>query len=486
MNRLLTVAGIGLLLLAPLAPSALPAARAANWTVTTIDDGPFLGGWISMALDSQDRPHVAYYFGSTIVFETGTLRRAWRPAGSWVLEAIDNGASVGQYCAILLDDQDRPLISYYDNFEFNRDLKLAWWGPVNGWEHTTVDTAGATGQHTAIVANPDGRLTISYFDVDQADLRVAQADIDSARQVATPPGTWEFTTLDATGTVGQFTSLVVNEFGGEVVTYYDASLGDLVTQRFVPQADYWLKARVDISGDVGRFIDSAFDTWGFVHVSYYDAGSGALKYAAGRSGRTWYNETVPASGDAGRPSAVALTPSHNVEIVFRDDRDWLLLARKVTALEWIIETIDTTGTAGEALDFAIDSNGQRHVVFYDDLNRRLRYATAPGDPPIVNVPDEAPPAPGGLRLGQNLPNPVGPLTWIPLSLEAGGEARLEVFDMTGRRVATPHAGFLSSGDHRIPWDGHDAAGRRLASGVYLYRAATALGVSDTRKLVLAR
>jgi hypothetical protein len=475
-------------LLAAMMAASLPATsgHAADWTITTIDNGPFLGGWVSLALDSQDRPHVAYYFGSTIVFETGTLRRAWRPVGSWVLETIDNGASVGQYCSLILDDQDRPIVSYYDNFEFNRDLKLAWWDPMGGWAHTAIDTAGATGQHTSLALRDDGLLSVAYFDVDEANLRAGRADVDSARQVAPPPGAWAFETLDVTGTVGQFTSLVFNQSGGEVLTYYDASLGDLVAQRFVPEADYWFRSRIDIPGDVGRFTDSAFDTWGFAHVTYYDAGNGQLKYAAGKNGRSWYSETIPAAFDAGRPSAVALTPWQNVEVVFRDDRGWLLLARKFTAFDWVIEEIDTTGTVGEALDFAVDSAGNRHVVYYDETNRRLRYATAAGDPPIVGVPDGAPPAPGGLRLGQNAPNPVGPLTWIPLALEVGGPVRLEVFDVTGRLVAAPHVGPLAAGEHRIPWDGVDASGRRLPAGVYLYRALGEAGGSETRKLVLAR
>jgi flagellar hook assembly protein FlgD len=64
--------------------------------------------------------------------------------------------------------------------------------------------------------------------------------------------------------------------------------------------------------------------------------------------------------------------------------------------------------------------------------------------------------------------------------------RLEVFDVAGRLVAAPHAGVLAAGEHRIPWDGVEGSGRRLPAGVYLYRAVTGSGVSETRKLVLTR
>ena len=61
-------------------------------------------------------------------------------------------------------------------------------------------------------------------------------------------------------------------------------------------------------------------------------------------------------------------------------------------------------------------------------------------------------------------------------------ARVEVFALTGQRVAVLHQGHHSAGIHGLYWDGHDQ-GRPLASGIYLYRLVTAEGVL-TRKLML--
>ena len=46
---------------------------------------------------------------------------------------------------------------------------------------------------------------------------------------------------------------------------------------------------------------------------------------------------------------------------------------------------------------------------------------------------------------------------------------LTVYDVLGRRVRQLWQGSLRAGTHRFVWDGHDAAGKAVAAGVYLYR-----------------
>ena len=89
------------------------------------------------------------------------------------------------------------------------------------------------------------------------------------------------------------------------------------------------------------------------------------------------------------------------------------------------------------------------------------------------------------QLQQNAPNPFNSQTIFSYFLPEPGLARLEVFALTGQRVAVLHQGHHSAGIHRLHWDGHDHQGRPLASGIYLYRLVTAEGVL-TRKLVLLR
>ncbi len=66
-------------------------------------------------------------------------------------------------------------------------------------------------------------------------------------------------------------------------------------------------------------------------------------------------------------------------------------------------------------------------------------------------------------LNQNYPNPFNSSTTIPLTLKISAAVSLEIFDITGRRVASLLNQTMSPGDYRIPFD----AGRR-PTGIYLY------------------
>ncbi|MBU2534483.1 MAG: T9SS type A sorting domain-containing protein, partial [Alphaproteobacteria bacterium] len=69
-------------------------------------------------------------------------------------------------------------------------------------------------------------------------------------------------------------------------------------------------------------------------------------------------------------------------------------------------------------------------------------------------------------------------------LPSAAEARLEIFDILGRKVARLTAGPLAAGRHRIPWTGRTDSGAESPSGVYLYRLSTESGSSTAKMLLL--
>jgi hypothetical protein len=69
-----------------------------------------------------------------------------------------------------LDGSGHPHISYYD--ATNRDLKYAYW---NGgqWRVETVDSSGEVGEWTSLMLNAAGSAHISYYDHTNGDLKYA-------------------------------------------------------------------------------------------------------------------------------------------------------------------------------------------------------------------------------------------------------------------------------------------------------------------------
>ncbi len=57
--------------------------------------------------------------------------------------------------------------------------------------------------------------------------------------------------------------------------------------------------------------------------------------------------------------------------------------------------------------------------------------------------------------------------------------------MAGHRVRTLVNESLSSGSHRVTWDGLDDAGNQAASGTYFCRM-TAAGETSSRKMTLVK
>jgi len=92
---------------------------------------------------------------------------------------------------------------------------------------------------------------------------------------------------------------------------------------------------------------------------------------------------------------------------------------------------------------------------------------------------------GILRLHLARPNPFGLETRIAFELPRACEARVEIYTVSGRRVATLLSGERAAGPHELTWDGTDDRGRDLASGVYLVRL-TAGDRSAATRAVLTR
>ncbi|MCY3742769.1 MAG: T9SS type A sorting domain-containing protein [Candidatus Poribacteria bacterium] len=91
---------------------------------------------------------------------------------------------------------------------------------------------------------------------------------------------------------------------------------------------------------------------------------------------------------------------------------------------------------------------------------------------------------------QNYPNPFNPETWIPYQLSEDSLVSVSIYDTRGRLVRTLSLGFQSAGfynsrDRAAYWDGRNALGERVASGIYFYQLTTPV-FQQTRRLVIVK
>ncbi|MCK4546138.1 MAG: VCBS repeat-containing protein [Candidatus Eisenbacteria sp.] len=83
------------------------------------------------------------------------------------------------------------------------------------------------------------------------------------------------------------------------------------------------------------------------------------------------------------------------------------------------------------------------------------------------------------------PNPAGSGTEIRFTIARRGQVTMRVYDVTGRAVRTLVEKGLPAGEHTAFWDGRNAAGAKVAPGVYLVRMMRD-DIAQVRKVVVVR
>ncbi|MFO7650695.1 MAG: FlgD immunoglobulin-like domain containing protein, partial [bacterium] len=83
------------------------------------------------------------------------------------------------------------------------------------------------------------------------------------------------------------------------------------------------------------------------------------------------------------------------------------------------------------------------------------------------------------------PNPTRGGATVRYTIPAATEARLAIYDGSGRNVRTLTSGPQPAGVHTATWDGTDQLGRNVGAGVYLVRL-TAGGLTRVSRLTVVR
>ena len=176
--------------------------RGNKWWIQTADAQDDVGKYTSIALDSNNTPHISYFDNTN-----DDLKHAYYDGNQWHKETVDSPGDVGEHLSLVLDSNDRPHISYRD--KTNTNLKYAYYDG-NQWHNETVDSLGNVGRYTSIALDGNDRPHISYLDDSNYDLKYSYYNGSQ----------WHNETVDSQGVLGMYTSIALDSNDNPHISYF--------------------------------------------------------------------------------------------------------------------------------------------------------------------------------------------------------------------------------------------------------------------------
>ncbi len=240
---------------------------------------------------------------------------------------------------------------------------------ASGWQNRLVDSVGGTASGTSLALDSNNNPQIAYAfaneDWTQSDLKYAQWTGSS----------WQVTTIDSSGAVGWWASLVLDSNNNPGIAYYDATNSDLKYAKRTGAS--WEITTVDSTGSLGSGTSLAFDSNNHPHISYADYTKGYynLKYAQW-TGTSWSTSTVDTSVDVGWSTSLALDSNNDPHIAYTDDVNNTVKYAHRTGSSWAIQTVNSTEVIDGHVSLALDTSNNPHIAYaaYGAFLQDLRYA----------------------------------------------------------------------------------------------------------------
>ncbi|MDD5687103.1 MAG: carboxypeptidase regulatory-like domain-containing protein [Elusimicrobia bacterium] len=323
----------------------------AGWSLQTVDSGDDVGDFTSIALDSNNYPHISYHDNTN-----NSLKYAKWNGTAWSTTTVDTGF-LGEDTSIALDSNNNPHISYRSNSD---GLKYAkWTGTV--WSTSTVDSSSLSGWYTSIALDSSNNPHISYYDAMNYDLKYSSWTGTS----------WVISTIESDGDVGTYTSIAVDSKNYPHISYCHSTNGQLKYAKWTGTA--WSTSTVVVGG---YYSSISLDSNDYPHISHSDNISPGLRYSKW-DGASWTTDLVDTVGQVGFYTSIAVDSNNYPHIsYYRSGGAGLfgLKYAKWTGTAWTTESVDAVGDVGWYTSIALDSNDNPNISYRDFTNSDLKYA----------------------------------------------------------------------------------------------------------------
>jgi hypothetical protein len=280
-----------------------------------------------------------------------------------------------------------------------------------------------------------------------------------------------------------------DQFGSSLVTgdFNDDSADDLVVGVWYEDLGFDAQGAVNVIYGVlgGVLTDLGNQFWN--QDSPGIAGTGAASdlfgyaLATGRFNNDFYGDlvvTVPYEQVGAAPAAGAMNVLYGSIVVGLDDPGNQRWHQNSAGIAGVANANDNFGIAASfsslsAMASLIAPGSQSQATEGEDADDSG--STEHGG----NV------SPNGELLITNYPNPFNPSTTVHYAIPEADHVTIEVYNVLGQRILTLVDEFKNAGYHSVDWNGRDATGEQVSSGVYFYKVQTG-GLVHVQKMMVAK
>tara|TARA_B100001142_G_scaffold292926_1_gene312115 strand:- start:50 stop:757 length:708 start_codon:yes stop_codon:yes gene_type:complete len=124
----------------------------------------------------------------------------------------------------------------------------------------------------------------------------------------------------------------------------------------------------------------------------------------------------------------------------------------------------------------------------EDLDVRIRYTFFDDNFNIIESKDSVInqiKIPSEFSLMKNYPNPFNPKTNIQFSVPEHSFVKLFIYDINGKTISKIINSELEIGHYKVSWNGTNELGRKVGSGVYIYRL-QAKNFTSSQKMIFIK
>ncbi len=320
------------------------------WEITEVDTAGATGFETSLALDSLDRPHIAYYDK-----DQTALRYARLDGSVWSTITIDGAVSnTGNTPSLALDSAGFPVIAYQDVDALS--LRLARFDGAN-WNYEDVDAGGDTGYYPALALDSENYPRIAYYDGFTMSYKYAYNG----------PGGWGYSFIaPRNGSSTIEISLILTGADTPHVLY--------VANQKATYAYYdGMNWPSTVLGGVNASVNGeslAFDD-GLLYAVYYEYAD-SRAYLVKREDIAWGSpELILDEVNFGWSGSIQVGLDHQPRFVCYGNGPRFLTW---TGVDWLDVNFDNNGWSGHYNSMVLDSNGLACISYHHPGNEDLRFA----------------------------------------------------------------------------------------------------------------